>query len=55
MKTKKIDRSSVRENRLAVAVSPNEKRLIFDVAQKKGLSASALIRVAVLKFCNEEE
>lgn len=55
MKTKRINRDSVRENRIVVAVSSDEKHLIFEVAQKRGLTVSALIRVAVLKFCKEGE
>lgn len=47
MRTPVEDRSTLRTNTMTIPVSNEEKRQIDDMANKKGLTMSAFVRMAV--------
>lgn len=55
MKTPKKDRSSVRTNRLVIAVSDKEKELLENQADKEGVPTSTFARQVLKSFFKKDE
>lgn len=54
MKTPKKNRSVIKSNRLAIAISDEEKRLLEQYADDEGVSMSALTRKILKDFFKKE-
>lgn len=55
MKTPKKDRSSVRTNRLVIAVSDKEKAMLEKHADQEGVTMSAFARQILKSFFKKDE
>lgn len=54
MKTRKINRDEVRENRMTIPMAKAEKEAIQKMADKSGLSMSAWVRMVLIKEINRK-